>query len=309
MIWEDCLDEVDKDAQLLEKLFDRRKAAISLAIGLSQFYNGIDDERKLRCKKVIKFMTSRIKTDTYPVQEISEYLQQNRTLLDIANQIADSIHTRWPFGSNKLEKTVEMAQKLISDMNFNLGLVEKTQQSTAPELVPTKEISYVDAAQRYLAAMDQIRKAISSSRYDEARSLIDAALEAEVQFGLNDPGRRSTLLFFSSVVSSQLARPTDALRDIDEAIRLSGTTADSPFAPMKTLMAAVRKGLVLQVKLAGRLGDEKALVPCSGCQMAKGTRSCLRCCRVMYCNSACQKRHWKESHKKDCEAWYRLRKS
>ena len=108
--------------------------------------------------------------------------------------------------------------------------------------------------------------------------MIDAAFEAEVRHGANDAGRRSVLLFYSSVVSARYARWNDALRDMDEALVLTTKMApDSSFVPMKMMkMEASRRGLLWAVKRTSKLD----LVPCSGCSMAKAIRSCLKCLKV-----------------------------
>lgn len=41
---------------------------------------------------------------------------------------------------------------------------------------------------------------------------------------------------------------------------------------------------------------------CAGCCSTLGcTKKCSRCKKVYYCNEACQKKHWKEAHKRDCK--------
>ena len=167
MIWENCRDSVEREARDLAeskkrppkrnfirsflslkqskeitaeqrgtelKLFDRRKAVVAAALGLAQFYNAIHDERKQRCKEILRTTVARIKDDTRPMPEIDQYLKDFPSFLKAASRSADAMSTSWPFGSNTVDKTISMTQKFASDMNANLGLVDDTQQvKTAPE--------------------------------------------------------------------------------------------------------------------------------------------------------------------------------
>merc|ERR1711964_581551 len=37
------------------------------------------------------------------------------------------------------------------------------------------------------------------------------------------------------------------------------------------------------------------------CSMETGLKACQQCKSVWYCSRACQKRHWRAGHKKDCK--------
>mmetsp|Transcript_24953 Transcript_24953/g.40839 ORF Transcript_24953/g.40839 Transcript_24953/m.40839 type:complete len:152 (-) Transcript_24953:673-1128(-) len=44
----------------------------------------------------------------------------------------------------------------------------------------------------------------------------------------------------------------------------------------------------------------KCFGDCPVCLVNRSTKTCSRCLSVSYCSPECQKKHWKESHKKAC---------
>jgi hypothetical protein len=113
--------------------------------------------------------------------------------------------------------------------------------------VSFEEVGEATARHNY-STISKIQEAYSGGRYEEARLLIDEAFEIELDFALNDAGRRPKLLFFSAAVSTRFARWKNALRDMDEAIRLNAMITSSSLAPMKLIREASREGLVLARK-------------------------------------------------------------
>lgn len=104
--------------------------------------------------------------DTCPMPEIDQYLKDFPSFLKVASRSADAMSTRWPFGSNTVDKTISMAQKFASDMNANSGLVDDTQQvQTAPEPISFKEVSYVSEALNFNMTIQSI---VQAGKLDEA---------------------------------------------------------------------------------------------------------------------------------------------
>ena len=163
--------------------------------------------------------------------------------------------------------------------------------------------TYSAVATQFQENIQEIHRYVKSSNYDAARELLDAAFAEEIEFGQNDQGRRSALLFFSSVVSAKQGRLSDALRDLEECRRLSGMPGrNSNLISMATMTSFMRRSLVwlLKVESTSKVHQNTHLEPCGCCYNQRGTRRCLGCLNMLYCSADCQKKHW-ITHKQVCK--------
>ena len=164
--------------------------------------------------------------------------------------------------------------------------------------------TFASLSTQYQENMQEIHHLVRNGKYDAARELIEGAFEAEIETGQNDPGHRSTLLFFRSVVNAKQGRLNDAVKDLEEYRRLTaspGGGKDKHFSFMGKVTSFMRRSLVwtLEMESKSKVHLDSRLQPCGNYYKRKGTRRCLGCLYMLYCSMGCQKKHW-ATHKKIC---------
>ena len=100
---------------------------------------------------------------------------------------------------------------------------------------------------QYQTTMQETHRLGRNGKYDAARELIDAAIEAEIETGQNDPGYQSALLLFRSVVNAKQDRLNDAVNDLEEYRRLTalpGAKDNKHFSFMGKVTSFMRRSLV-----------------------------------------------------------------
>ena len=179
-----------------------------------------------------------------------------------------------------------------------------TEPAAAAQLDPQ---TFASLTTQYQETMQEIHHLVKNGKYDTARSLIDLAFETEISTGQNDPGHRSTLLFFRSVVNAKQNRLNDAVKDLEEyrtlttAIIPGGKDNKQHFSFMGKMTSFMRRSLVwtLEMERKSKVHLDTRLQPCGNCYKRRGTRKCLGCLYMLYCSRECQRMHWVE-HKKIC---------
>ncbi|KAL8919115.1 MAG: hypothetical protein Q9172_005145 [Xanthocarpia lactea] len=297
----------EKEVPLLQRqtelrLFCRRSASVGLAMGLIRFYNHFDDKRARRCSDIIKCTAMDIKKDSYPLELIQTALASKQWIFDLVDSIASSPVSKW---SSRREKTAQVLHKLAGKQWPSSLTADAGQRNTAhsPDSDARRQLdprTYVAVAMQFQENIQEIDRHVSSGNYDAAQELLNVAFDEELgEHGQNDPGRRSVLLFFSSVVSAKQGRLSDALCDLDEYRRLSAISGPkSGLISMYTMTSIMRRALAGLLKM--EMYQNSRLEPCACCYKKRGTRRCLGCLYTLYCSRECQKRHWVE-HKKVCK--------
>ena len=174
--------------------------------------------------------------------------------------------------------------------------------STEPAAAQLDPQTFASLSTQYQENMQEIHQLVRNGKYDAARELIDGAFEAEIETGQNDPGHRSALLFFRSVVNAKQGRLNDAVKDLEEYRRLTAVPGkDKHFSFMGKVTSFMRRSLVwtLEMESKSKVHLDTRLQPCGNCYKRKGTRRCLGCLYMLYCSTGCQKKHW-TTHKKIC---------
>ena len=310
MLWVSCLDESQQTVKTLESsglrpqkkwlnsflsqpfekdiplekrqtelsLFSRRSASIVLALCLLRFYNHFDDERTRRCSDIINSTTRNIKKDSYPSELIQNVLSSKAWIIA---KVAESSVSNWSFRHKMTAQDItKLAEKLWP--STLTGYAGKENFVNSPNLDERwiHPQTYSAVASQFQENIQEIHRHLKSGNYDAARELLDAAFEKEIEHGQNDQGRHSALLFFSSVVSAQQGRLSDALRDLDEYRRLSSMSGrNSDFISMGTMTSFMRRTLVWVHKMESKsiVHQNNRLEPCGCCYKKRGTRCCLGC--------------------------------
>ncbi|KAF2274696.1 uncharacterized protein EI97DRAFT_97061 [Westerdykella ornata] len=291
----------DEQFQVEMHLSSRRRACLGLSVALLKFYTHVDDQRRNKHRDSIRYIVKALKNDTHPV--IKETTDKLIPLMDFAQHYADSTVGWFPFS---LKATQAKLSNIVQDELIPAFTAERRLSFDAkdPEQVAARlqNMSQFSTIAQFNETIVKIWEEHGAGRHDEALRLLESMLKHETDYGQNDPGRRSTLLFMRCIITYKQERFTDALRDLEESQRLydiSNTT--SSFAPWRRFMGLMRRFLVWQVRMEAKSSVKLTMVPCSGCGVARGTRRCIGCLYVGYCSSKCQKKDWKE-HKKICKS-------
>ncbi|KAL8683836.1 MAG: hypothetical protein Q9186_000179 [Xanthomendoza sp. 1 TL-2023] len=336
MLWELCLDEAQQTVKTLEssstrpqkkkwrgsflpqpsendipleqrqtelRLFSRRSASIVLALGLLRFYNHFDDNRTRRCSDIIKATTRDIRKDSYPLKLIQEGISSHGWILDLSTKVAESSVSKWNFRRKKTAQDITriVEKQYPSTLRTDAGK-NNAVSSFDLDACPLDPQTYSAVATQFPENIQEIHRYIKSGNYDAARELLNAAFEEELEYGQKDQGRRSALLFFSSIVSAKQGRLSDAVRDLEEYRRLSKIPGEhSDFISMGTMTSFMRRSLTWILKMESKLDQNPRLEPCSCCYKRRGKRRCLGCGYTLYCSTECHKQHW-STHKKVCKS-------
>lgn len=289
------------------RLFGRRSASIVLAMCLLRFYNHFDDQRTRRCSDIIKSTIKSIKTDSYPLEIIQRAMSSLKWIIDLGERVATSSVSK---SSSKHKMTAQEIARIIEEQRVSASAASAGKENTAnsPDLNACRvdPQTFAAVATQFQDNIQEIHRHVNNGNYDAARELLDAAFEEEFEYGQNDKGRRSTLLFFNSIVNAKQGRLSDALRDLDEYRRLSSTAGGGKdwTISMGTRTSLMRRSLAWALKLESRskVHQNTRLEPCACCYKQRGVRRCLGCLYTLYCSAECQKNHWK-NHKKVCKSF------
>lgn len=106
--------------------------------------------------------------------------------------------------------------------------------------------TYSVVATRFQENVQEIHRHLKAGNYDAARELLEDAFEEEFDYGQSDQGRRSALLFFSSIVSVKLGCLSDSLRDLEEYRHLSSMLLgrNSTFTSRGMMTSFMRRSLI-----------------------------------------------------------------
>lgn len=124
--------------------------------------------------------------------------------------------------------------------------------------------------------------------------------------------RRATAMKELGMVSLGVQTITAALRVDSNWFTLSheeqiassrtGKTPSKQHAQFLQLETQLQQLLLEQQKTAQEGKSEDKLVPCAVCGLETKPHFCGRCLKTSYCSAACQRTHWKGTHKKECKS-------
>ena len=256
----------------------------------------------------------RLYQDSYPLEAIKKALEMKSSIYDLdLKDVGESTvslrNLKRMRASQKVwdakERQLPPHPPLKASKDGASNAPGNTEPPAATQLDPQ---TFASLSTQYQETIHEIHHLVKNGKYDTARSLIDHAFEAEIETGTNDPGHRSTLLFFRSIVNAKQNRLNDAVEDLEEYRTSTAATPDRGkdnnkhnFSFMGKMTSFMRRSLIwtLEMEKRSKVHQDTRLQPCGNCYERRGTRRCLGCLYVMYCSRECQRVHW-VVHKKIC---------
>ncbi|KAI4088337.1 MAG: hypothetical protein L6R37_008217, partial [Teloschistes peruensis] len=120
-------------------------------------------------------------------------------VLDLSTKVADSSSPQWSLAPKKsTEEITHVMEKRWPSTSAIQTFENKSSYLETCQLDPQ---TYSVVATRFQENVQEIHRHLKAGNYDAARELLEDAFEEEFDYGQSDQGRRSALLFFSSIVS------------------------------------------------------------------------------------------------------------
>ncbi|KAL8781419.1 MAG: hypothetical protein Q9194_000405 [Teloschistes cf. exilis] len=177
-------------------------------------------------------------------QQTIKTLESSSWVLDLSTKVADSSSPQWSLAPKK--STEEITHVMEKRWPSTSAIQTFENKCSYLETCQVDPQTYSMVATRFQENVQEIHRHLKAGNDDAARELLEAAFEEESDYGQSDQGRRSALLFFSSIISVKQGCLSDSLRDLEEYRHLSSMPLgrNSTFTSRGMMTSFMRRSLI-----------------------------------------------------------------